>query len=143
MLARMTTTAGASAESRWQRAARWALAAVMISAGVGHFVAPEGFVAIVPSWLPSPRALVAISGVCELAGGLGLLVPSLRRAAAFGLMLLFIAVFPANVNMALRHIQPPGVVLSEWLLFARLPFQAVLIAWAWWLTKRREPSADR
>jgi uncharacterized membrane protein len=81
-------------------ASRWVLAAFMVFAGVMHFVSPKGFVRIVPRWLPAPEALVAISGVFEVLGGVGLLVPQTRTLAAWGLIALFVAVFPANVNMA-------------------------------------------
>lgn len=109
---------------------RWLLALTMMSAGVLHLLRPEMFVKIVPDWLPAPRALVLVSGVCEMAGGLGLLAPRTRKAAGWGLAALFIAVFPANVSMATHKIYTD----NPWILWGRLPFQAVLIAWAWWLT---------
>ncbi len=110
------------------------LAVLMIFAGVMHFVAPAGYVRIVPRWLPAPRALVVVSGVFEILGGLGLLVPAVRPWAAWGLVALFIAVFPANVNMAVNHIGFGRKPTPPWLLWARLPLQAVLIAWAYELT---------
>jgi uncharacterized membrane protein len=100
----------------------------MVSMGVLHFVAARFFVAIVPSYLPNPSALVAISGVFEILGGLGLLWPPLRKFASWGLVALYICVFPANINMALH----PGHY-APWILYGRLPFQAVLIYWAWWV----------
>ena len=110
------------------------LAALMVVAGVMHFVAPAAYTRIVPRWLPAPGVLVAVSGVCEILGGLGLLHPSTRSWAAWGLIALFIAVFPANVNMAINRIgfghKPP----PSWLLWARLPLQGVLIAWAFAFT---------
>ena len=92
---------------------------------------------MVPASFPSPRLLVYMSGVAELAGGIGLVVPwpKLRRAAAWGIIALLVAVFPANVNMAINHISPAGMHLSPFALWARLPFQALFIAWAWWLTR--------
>ena len=91
-----------------------------------HFVAPEAFRSIVPERLPNPGALVAISGAAEIAGGLGLLLPRTRRLAGCGLVLLLVAVFPANINMAL-HPDTIGRGAPEWLLWARLPLQLVLI----------------
>ena len=93
---------------------------------------------MVPASFPSPRLLVYLSGVAELAGGIGLLAPSpaVRRAAAIGIIALLIAVFPANVNMAVHHIAPRGMHVSPAALWARLPFQALFIAWAWWLARR-------
>jgi len=110
------------------------LAVLMVAAGVMHFVAPKAYARTVPRWLPAPATLVAVSGVCEILGGLGLLVPQARPWAAWGLIALFIAVFPANVNMAVNRIgfgrKPP----PAWLLWARLPLQGVLIAWAYAFT---------
>lgn len=115
------------------------LAVSIIVVGTLHFVVAEPFVKIVPPMLPYPLALVYISGFFEILGGIGLLVPPVSRAAAWGLFLLFIAVFPANINMAVNHIQLDGVPNSPWLHVIRLPLQAVLLAWAWWYTK---PSND-
>ena len=110
------------------------LAIFMIVAGTLHWVTPDPFVKIVPSFLPYSLALVYISGVFEILGGIGLLVPPVSQAAAWGLIVLFIAVFPANINMAVNQIQMDGIPDSDLLRWGRLPFQAVLIAWAWWYT---------
>jgi uncharacterized membrane protein len=107
------------------------LSGMMVAAGVLHFAKPASYARIVPSYLPSPLALVHVSGVLEILGGLGLLMAATRRWAAWGLIALYIAVFPANVNMAVHRIGFDG---PSWLLWARLPLQAVLIAWAWWFT---------
>lgn len=112
------------------------LAIFMIVAGTLHWVIPDPFVKIVPSFLPYPLALVYISGVFEILGGIGLLVPTVSQAAAWGLIALFIAVFPANINMAVNRIQMDGIPDSDALRWGRLPLQAVLIAWAWWYTKK-------
>jgi uncharacterized membrane protein len=118
---------------------RVVLAIGMIAVGVQHFLNPEPFVRIVPAALPAPRALVYISGVFEILGGIGLLVPRLRRASAWGLIALYIAVFPANVNMAVNRIAlDEGPPLPTWALWLRLPLQAVLIAWAFWITREDE-----
>jgi uncharacterized membrane protein len=111
---------------------RFTLAAFIISAGVLHFVKPKPFVKIVPNYLPYHLALVYISGFFEILGGVGLLIPPVSAAAAWGLIALFIAVFPANINMAVNQIQLQGIPHIPALYWARLPLQAVLIAWAWW-----------
>ena len=112
---------------------RIALASLMVAGGAAHFLFPAAYARIVPAFLPAPLALVYVSGVAEIAGGLGLLLPPTRTFAAWGLIVLYVAIFPANVNMAVNHIgfgrQPPPV----WLLWARLPLQAVFIAWAYWV----------
>lgn len=94
---------------RVRRVMRVLLAVGMTAIGVLHFVAPEGFVKIVPKALPAPLALVYFSGACEIAGGLGLLVERTRRLASWGLVALYVSVFPANINMAVNDIQPVGV----------------------------------
>ncbi|BDI29603.1 membrane protein [Capsulimonas corticalis] len=114
---------------------RVVLAGVMIWVGCLHFLHPEPFISIVPSYLPAHRALVLISGFFEALGGLGLLVPRVRRAAAVGLIALYLAVFPANVFMATHHVPINGQHFSSLLLWLRLPLQFVLIAWAWWVRR--------
>ncbi|BAY62054.1 hypothetical protein NIES22_21210 [Calothrix brevissima NIES-22] len=113
------------------------LAISIIIVGVTHFVFPQPFVKIMPPQLPYPLGLVYLSGFYEILGGIGLLVPPVSQAAAWGLILLFIAVFPANINMAVNHIKIETIPYSDspWVQVIRLPFQAVFIAWAWWYTQ--------
>jgi uncharacterized membrane protein len=119
-----------------RRSALGILSVAMIAVGVTHFVNPEPFERIVPTWLPWPHSLVLVSGFFEVLGGIGVLVPTTRRSAAWGLVALYVAVFPANVNMALNHIQlSPTDTLPVWAMWARLPFQALFIAWALWFTR--------
>ena len=118
--------------------ARIVLALFMISAGVLHFATPAFFLSIVPAWLPAPMLLVQVSGVAEIAGGLGVLHPSTRKLAGVGLVALYVAVFPANINQALHHIPMGGHEVSPALLWGRLLLQPVFIAWTWWCTR---PSA--
>lgn len=107
------------------------LAAAFVGAGVLHFVKPRMFEAIVPPSLPSPRALVLISGVAEVLGGAGLLIPALRPWAGWGLAVLLVAVFPANLYMA-RESERFRRLAPRWALVLRLPLQAVLLAWVLW-----------
>lgn len=112
------------------------LATLLLVVGVLHFVSPEPFVRIVPPWLPEPLALVYVSGVFEVLGGVGLLVPRTRRMAAWGVLALLVAVFPANVHMAVAGAQPfPEDPVPAWAAWARLPLQPVLWLWAWFLTR--------
>lgn len=90
------------------------------------------YVRIVPPWLPAPALLVQISGVCEILGGIGVVLPNTRRFSGIGLIALLVAVFPANVQMA-QHPQLYADIASAPLLYARLPLQLVLIAWVWWI----------
>ncbi len=119
----------------WKRALRWLLAAFMTLAGINHFVSPAVYVGMMPAVLPAPLALVYISGVAEIAGGLGLLHPRTRKLAAWGLIALLVAVLPANINMAVNHLPLGERPVPLWALYARLPLQLVLIAWAYWFTR--------
>ena len=114
---------------------RLLFAALFLTSGTLHFLRPEPFIRIVPPYLPWHAALVAISGAAELAGGIGLLLPRFRRAAAYGLVILLVAVFPANIYMATAHVPFPGLYGQSWFQWLRLPFQFVLIAWGWRYTR--------
>lgn len=117
---------------------RGALALVMVVAGVLHFAATEAYIAIMPDYLPWHRELVWISGVFEIVLGLGLLPRRTRRVSGLGLVLLYLAVLPANINMAVHDIQPAAFHIPAFLLWARVPFQLVFIYWAWRVS-RPEP----
>lgn len=107
------------------------LGGFFLVAGVMHLVRPAPYVSIVPGALRVPAMLVTVSGVAEIAGGLGVLLPAVRRAAGIGLILLLIAVFPANINMLVQGIA--GARPAWWLalLWLRLPFQPLMIWWVW------------
>jgi uncharacterized membrane protein len=107
----------------------YAIAVVFVGAGVAHFVWPDVFVRIVPPYLPAPRVLVLVSGAAEILGGVGVLVPAMRLYAGWGLILLLVAVVPANVHMALH---PDDFArIPRWALYVRLPLQLVLILWVY------------
>lgn len=112
-------------------AMRWLLAGLLVVAGVNHFVNPEFYVRIMPPYLPWHYELVLLSGVFEILGGIGLLIPRTRTIAVWGVIALLVAVFPANLHMALNpelfpRFPPP-------VLWGRLPFQLVFIAWTYWV----------
>ena len=109
------------------------LAVAFIGAGAMHFVATSAYARIMPPMLPDPRLLVQISGVAEVLGGFGLLVPATQRFAAWGLVALLIAVMPANIYMAIDHAAWPKIPV--WALWARIPLQAPMIWWAWVYTR--------
>jgi uncharacterized membrane protein len=114
---------------------RTAFGMLFVLAGILHFLVPAYYRAIVPPYLPAPSTLVALSGVAEVAGGVGLLVPRWRRAAGLGLVVLLLAVLPANVEM-LRQGRARGISAPlEAALWLRLPFQFVLMWSAWWLSR--------
>jgi len=118
--------------------ARWVLAVFFVLAGANHFRTPTIYLGMMPAGLPWPEAMNAFSGVAEMLGGVGLLIPWTRRWAAWGLLALLIAVFPANVHVALLG-HMPGLDVSPAVLWLRLPFQAVFGAWVWWVGLRRSP----
>ena len=111
------------------------LGAFFIGAGVNHFVMPRAYERIVPPRLQGhAKQLVAVSGVAEVAGGLGALLPRARRPAGLGLIAVLAAVFPANVHMARapERFRP----IPRWALYARLPLQPLMMWWAWKATRR-------
>ena len=107
------------------------LAAFFVAAGALHFVKPQPYEAIMPPQLPYTRELVYVSGVAEILGGLGVLSSRVRQWAGLWLIALLIAVFPANVHHAIAADDIPGNPFSRPALIARLPLQALLIAWVW------------
>ena len=128
----------------WRSPLRWVLTTMMILLGVLHFVAVDAFAQIIPPQLPWPYGLVWISGVFEILLGVGLIPEKTRRLAGWGLVALYIAVFPANVYMAVANVRirdlPPAPPAFLW---GRLPFQAVLVAWALWVSKPRPDASTR
>jgi uncharacterized membrane protein len=106
---------------------KWVFAALFVASGVGHFVATDTYLRIMPPYLPAHRALVLVSGAFEIVLGVMLIVPMTSKLAAWGLIALLIAIFPANVHLYLHQEiwrLPPVVQLM------RLPLQGVLILWA-------------
>ena len=107
---------------------RWLLAAFFVAAGVNHFLSPTFYMELMPPYLPWPWGLIYVSGIAEIVLGAGLLFRPLRGVAGWGLILLLIAVFPANIHAALHGFRSvPG-----WILWVRLPLQFVLVAWVYW-----------
>jgi uncharacterized membrane protein len=100
-----------------------------IFAGIMHFVIPKVYARIVPPYLPRQREIVYASGVAEIAGGVGLMVPRWRRAGGWWTIATLIAVFPANLHMALHPEQFSDVPGGKLSLYARLPLQAVFVGW--------------
>jgi uncharacterized membrane protein len=117
----------------WVAATRYALAAMLVFTASGHFTRmKDDLVRMMPHWVPWPRAVVYFTGVCELAGAIGLLIPSLRTAAGIALIVFFILVFPANVKAAQAEVTLGGRAATP--LWLRLPMQLLFIALTWWST---------
>ncbi len=117
------------------RRSRLLLSLVFVGAGVNHFATPRHYERIVPpSMKGSARSLVVVSGVAEIAGGLGVLLPWTRRLAGLGLIALLAAVFPANLYMA--RAPEDFRKIPRWALYGRLPLQPLMMWWAWRATRR-------
>jgi uncharacterized membrane protein len=118
----------------WQPAARWALSTMLLFTATAHFTRMrDDLVRMMPPSVPWPRALVFFTGLCEIAGAIGLLLPLTRRAAGFALILFFIAVFPANVRAARAGVALRGKPATA--LWLRAPKQVVFIFLAWWVSR--------
>jgi uncharacterized membrane protein len=120
---------------------RWILAAFFVLAGLNHFRTPALYLGMMPPWLPWPSAANVLAGAAEVLGGVGLLPQRSRRSAGWGLIALLIAVFPANVHVALQG-RMPGLNVSPAGLWLRLPFQAVFIAAVAWVALGSRPRAS-
>ena len=119
-------------------ASKFLLAIFMVGAGTTHCVSPEFYITIMPPYLPWHLPLVYLSGFFEVALGLLMLVPRFSRLAAWGIIALLIAVFPANIYMAVAPDRMPEMHISRWALWLRLPFQIVFIVWIWFVALWRE-----
>ena len=116
------------------------LALFFMAAGANHFLNSDIYVAIMPSYLPAHLELVYISGLLEILGGIGVVLSPTRQWAGYGLIVLLIAVFPANLYMAMNP-DKFGDIASAWALYARLPLQFLLIGWTFWATRHVRTSA--
>jgi uncharacterized membrane protein len=112
---------------------KYVLALFFLLAGLNHFRLPDFYTKMIPPYLPFPLFLVYLSGAFEIVLGIALLVPRCRRVAAWGLIALLVAVFPANIHMAVNPEAFPAY--SQAMLWARLPLQAVFVIWAFWYTR--------
>ena len=118
--------------SRTKTASKYLLAVFMIGAGTMHFVNPDFYIKIMPAYLPLHRELVYLSGVCEIVLGVLVLTPRYSTLAAWGIIALLIAVFPANIYV---YQNPDVLSAPPWYHLLGLPFQGVFILWAFWHTR--------
>lgn len=126
---------------------KWAalgfLVLLFVGSGIGHFAETEAYVRLMPPYLPAHRELVLVSGALEILGGVGLMIPRLRRWAGIGLIALLVAVFPSNIYIALNDVPVAGHDLPGWVHALRLPLQGVLIWMTWWATRARSAAKSR
>ncbi len=119
-------------QSTARTALRWLLALAYGYAGFRHLATPGPFLAITPPWVPQPNLVIAATGITELAGALGLMIPRLRIAAGWGLALYALCVWPANFHHAFAHVAIGGSALGWWYHGPRLAAQPLIIWWALW-----------
>tara|TARA_R110002111_G_scaffold100975_1_gene156377 strand:+ start:19327 stop:19704 length:378 start_codon:yes stop_codon:yes gene_type:complete len=121
--------------NRLKTTSKYVLAIFMIVAGTMHFVNPEFYLKIMPPYLPFHKELVLVSGVCEILLGIFLLIPKCSNLAAWGIVALLIAVFPANIYLYQhQEILPASPIIH----LLRLPLQGVFVLWAYWHTRSAE-----
>lgn len=126
--------AGIGAFASWQASARDALSLMLVCTGISHFTSmKEDFVRMMPPSIPWPRAMVYFTGICEIAGAMGLLLPEFRRAAGYALIAFFLVVLPANIHAARSGITLRGKPATN--LWLRIPMQILFIAIAFWATR--------
>ena len=128
--------------SRTKRGLLYLMAAFYVVAGMNHLIHPDFYLAIMPPGLPEPAWLNLLSGLAEIVLGVFLLEPRTRALAAWGLVALLLAVFPANLYVAFENVggDGPGTGAGLW-NWVRLPFQGLFLVWAWWYTRPDEPAA--
>ncbi|MEX0846005.1 MAG: DoxX family protein [Balneolaceae bacterium] len=111
---------------------RFIICGIFILAGILHFIKPKFYLRIMPNYIPYHKMMVYISGAAEILGGVGLLIPATQGFAAWGLILLLFAIFPANFDMACKGYKKRGLTRYTWLLIGRLPLQFLLMFWIYW-----------
>lgn len=125
---------GVSAFATWVACVRWAMAAMFLFTGVSHFTKfRHEMAAMVPKIFPAPMAMVYFTGVCEIAGAIGLLLPQTRAIAGICIILLLVCLFPANAKAAREHLKVAGRPATP--LWLRLPIQIMFIGLTWWASR--------
>jgi uncharacterized membrane protein len=115
-----------------RRRLRYGLAALYAVIGMVHLAATDAMLPLMPGWVPAPRLVILATGLCEIAGAVGLLTRRFRRAAAIGLALYAVCVYPANLKHAFAHVHIDGIPDSWWYHGPRLAFQPVFVWAALW-----------
>jgi len=119
-------------KNRIRTGLRWLLAFAYGIAGTLHLARPAPFLAITPPWVPQPQLVVTATGIAELAGAIGVMIPATRQTAGWGLPLYALCVWPANFHHALAHVAIGGETLGWWYHGPRLALQPVIVWWALW-----------
>ena len=130
LLALLADRGGIPGLAGWPARMRLAMAVALLLVGSDHLLTPQRYLAMMPDLLPYHLELVLFTGLCELAGAIGLLLPRWRRWAALALALYFVCVFPANIKNALEGLDVEGLPAATWYYWLRLPMQPLIILWA-------------
>lgn len=126
---------GASSLESFKNCARIGTGMTFIFTGISHFVAPDTFMKLMPPFIPEPFLMIYTSGFFEISGGIGLIFAKTKRLASYGLILLLLAIFPANIYVAWENVQLGGFMNFSFYQWLRLPLQLVLIGWVWWTAR--------
>lgn len=127
-------TLGIDAFASWPAATRYGLALMLLFTASAHFTRmKEDLVRMTPAWVPRPRAVVAFTGICEILGAVGILLPRVQRVAGLALIVLFVCLLPANVHAAQARLTLRGKPVTP--LWLRVPMQLVFIGLTWWSTQ--------
>jgi len=127
LLAALASRLGVPGLADWRACMRWGLSLALLSTGVDHLVTPERYLPMMPSFVPFHAGVVLLTGLCELAGAIGLLVPKLRYLAGTMLAIYFVCVFPANIKNAIEGLSVEGLPAANWYYW--LLFQPLVIWW--------------
>jgi uncharacterized membrane protein len=129
LVAGLASRVGVPGLNDWRACMRWGLALALIFTGIDHLVNPARYLPMMPASVPLHPEIVAFTGVCELAGAVGLMIPRLRRLAGILLVIYFVCVFPANIKNAVEGLSVEGLPSANWYYWVRLAFQPLVIWW--------------
>lgn len=129
-LARLADRLGLPGLADWPSRMRWGMATALLLFGTDHLLIPARYLPMLPEALPWREEIILFTGLCEIAGAVGLLIPRLRRLAGILLAIYFVCVFPANIRNALQGLSVNGLPGAGWYYWVRLAFQPVAVWWA-------------
>jgi len=129
VLARLASRLGAPGFADWRACMRWGLSLALVSTGIDHLLTPGRYLPMMPSFVPLHTEVVFLTGLCEVAGAVGLLLPRLRYLAGIMLAIYFVCVFPANIKNAIEGLSIQGLPSANWYYWVRLLFQPLVIWW--------------
>lgn len=130
LVAALAGRAGVPGLADWRASMRWGMAVALVLVGTDHLVTPERYLPMMPSLVPFPHEVILLTGLAEIAGGIGLLVPRLRWLAGLMLGIYFVSVFPANIKVAVYGMSVAGMPEAGWYYWVRLAFQPLAVWWA-------------